>query len=193
MSDFYDPAFGPMGDHLAAAAAVQSSNALVGEVQKLLNSRGFGPLEVDGILGPRTSAALKAFYAALGMSWDGQVTSDTLKLLASKQAASPMSTEGMNKPWLSQTAPALEQKPWWKRPEMLLGAAAVVGVVGYVAWRAGAFGPAKSLADGGELGDGELGAHKPKRKKAKVEKCDRLPDVDFADGETITNAEPVEG
>lgn len=40
----------------------------VADMQRLLNERGFGPLEVDGLMGPRTRGALERFAEAEGLS-----------------------------------------------------------------------------------------------------------------------------
>lgn len=50
-------------------------------VQTELNARGFGPLDVDGIAGPKTYAAVKSFQAANGLTPDGQVGPNTLAKL----------------------------------------------------------------------------------------------------------------
>lgn len=53
----------------------------VRRVQAELNARGFGQLEVDGIAGPQTYAAVKAFQASNGLKADGLVGPDTLAKL----------------------------------------------------------------------------------------------------------------
>jgi len=40
----------------------------VSDMQRILNEKGFGPLEVDGLMGPRTRAALERFAAERGIS-----------------------------------------------------------------------------------------------------------------------------
>ena len=42
-------------------------------IQRRLNKLGFGPLDTDGIFGPATDAAVRAFQAAKGLAVDGVV------------------------------------------------------------------------------------------------------------------------
>jgi putative peptidoglycan binding protein len=42
-------------------------------IQRRLNKLGFGPLDADGIFGPATDAAVRAFQAAKGLAVDGVV------------------------------------------------------------------------------------------------------------------------
>ncbi len=49
--------------------------------QQQLNARGFGPLVVDGILGPKTSAAVRAFQQKAGLKVDGIIGPQTTAAL----------------------------------------------------------------------------------------------------------------
>jgi len=48
-----------------------ATGQVVREIQSLLNSRGFGPLNLDGIFGPATEAAVRAAQRATGATVDG--------------------------------------------------------------------------------------------------------------------------
>lgn len=50
-------------------------------VQSELNKRGYGPLNVDGQLGPKTNTAIKNFQKDSGIKVDGLAGPDTLALL----------------------------------------------------------------------------------------------------------------
>jgi len=54
---------------------------LVRAVQRGLIERGFDPGPVDGIVGPKTRAALRAYQANSGLDVDGEIDSETLKSL----------------------------------------------------------------------------------------------------------------
>nr|WP_255720552.1 peptidoglycan-binding protein [Acuticoccus kalidii] len=55
------------------------------EVQALLNERGFGPVSVDGKMGPQTRSALERFSAARGLRSQG-MTPEVLRALAGEGA-----------------------------------------------------------------------------------------------------------
>ncbi|MGF1610817.1 MAG: peptidoglycan-binding protein [Kiloniellales bacterium] len=54
---------------------------LVKRLQIVLTENGYEPGPVDGIMGPKTAAALKAYQAANGLVPDGRVGEDTLQSL----------------------------------------------------------------------------------------------------------------
>ncbi len=54
----------------------------IGDVQRLLNERGYGPLSIDGKMGPNTREALKRFSADAGFGSDAGMTPAVLKALA---------------------------------------------------------------------------------------------------------------
>lgn len=57
-------------------------NDVIKAAQTALNARGFGPLVVDGLNGPKTIAAVKAFQASKGLAVDGIVGPKTASALA---------------------------------------------------------------------------------------------------------------
>lgn len=58
------------------------------QIQQALNDAGYGPLAVDGILGPKTKAAIRAFQAAHGLAVDGIVGPQTTAALQGGAAPS---------------------------------------------------------------------------------------------------------
>ncbi|WP_157961778.1 peptidoglycan-binding domain-containing protein [Acuticoccus kandeliae] len=62
--------------HESAAAQMD-----IVQVQTLLNQKGFGPVSVDGKMGPQTRAALSRFSATRGLSSQG-MTPEVLRALA---------------------------------------------------------------------------------------------------------------
>lgn len=68
-------------------------------LQEILKSRGFNPGVVDGQMGPRTIAAIKAFQTSLGLKADGIVGPITLAALGAAPASSTalrVSTAGID-------------------------------------------------------------------------------------------------
>lgn len=61
--------------------APEHSNNLVAKVQRALLWRGFDPGPVDGRLGDRTQAAVRAFQRKIGVEADGQVDIEVLRQL----------------------------------------------------------------------------------------------------------------
>lgn len=57
-------------------------NDVIKAAQTALNARGFGPLVVDGINGPKTTAAVKLFQAKAGLVVDGIIGPKTAAALA---------------------------------------------------------------------------------------------------------------
>ena len=64
-----------------------SSGDEVAQLQKRLAAAGFDPGSADGIFGPKTEAALKAFQEASGLAVDGIAGPATNGKLAELQAA----------------------------------------------------------------------------------------------------------
>ena len=58
-------------------------------MQRQLNAHGFN-LKVDGIAGPRTRAAMRAFQERMGIDATGTATEDTVAALRQPQAPPPM-------------------------------------------------------------------------------------------------------
>lgn len=71
------PASGPE----TAPTAVSPSVALVADVQKLLSEKGFGPLQVDGLIGEATRGAIRRFEASRGLPERGEATPELRRLL----------------------------------------------------------------------------------------------------------------
>lgn len=61
--------------------SVSLSSGQVRELQQKLSSEGFSPGLVDGVLGPRTRAAIRRFQEDNGLSVTGTATEETLSEL----------------------------------------------------------------------------------------------------------------
>ena len=72
--------------HIAFGGGSSSSSAQGVEVQKLLNNFGYG-LDADGIIGPKSLAAIKDFQAKHGLVVDGVVGPKTMAALQTKAPA----------------------------------------------------------------------------------------------------------
>ena len=156
-----DAAFG-------SAPQAPASEAQVKELQMLLNAKGAGPIAVDGKLTDELMAKARAF----GVVLNGPGTADVAYALTQLKA-----------PAIGPNAVPVNE-PLWKRKNFLFGAAAVLAVVGYVAYRAGAFDEAPALSDAKAEPEPEP---KPKAVRKKKAKCDLdVPEVDFDDAEPIT-------
>lgn len=59
-----------------------SNRRLVASVQKALRAVGFDPGPVDGLVGPRTRSAVRAYQEARGLPQDGVITKTLLASLA---------------------------------------------------------------------------------------------------------------
>ena len=64
-----------------------SSGDEVAKLQKRLAASGFDPGAADGVFGPKTEAALKAFQESAGIAVDGIAGPATNAALAAAQAA----------------------------------------------------------------------------------------------------------
>ena len=64
------------------------TSAMVKEAQELLNALGYDAGAADGVYGPRTSAAVKAFQRVKKLRRDGHVTKKLLDLLREEKRAS---------------------------------------------------------------------------------------------------------
>jgi peptidoglycan hydrolase-like protein with peptidoglycan-binding domain len=73
----------PVATTAPPTATATASQALgIADVQRLLNTRGYGPLSVDGKLGPATREALKRFSVDAGFGAEAGMTPAVLKALA---------------------------------------------------------------------------------------------------------------
>lgn len=70
-------------------------------VQTALNARGFGPLVVDGINGPKTIAAVKAFQSKAGLAVDGIVGPKTVAALSKPIVTDNTPLPGLSAPMAS--------------------------------------------------------------------------------------------
>ena len=76
----------PAAPAAPAGAAVPTGEPIgIAEMQELLNARGYGPLSVDGKMGPATREALKRFSAEAGFGADAGMTPAVLNALAGRQ------------------------------------------------------------------------------------------------------------
>ena len=66
----------------------------VRQIQQWLSSHGFNPGPIDGIMGPKTRAAIRAFQQAAGITVDG---------IVGPQTTGAMSTYGQSPPPPSPT------------------------------------------------------------------------------------------
>ncbi len=71
---------------IAPDAAARAGEPIgISEVQRLLNERGYGPLSVDGKMGPATRQALGRFSADAGFGADAGMTPAVLDTLAGRR------------------------------------------------------------------------------------------------------------
>jgi peptidoglycan hydrolase-like protein with peptidoglycan-binding domain len=78
---------GPAARSGDKAASIQSSN--VRRAQVLLDELGYAPGPVDGLMGPRTAAAIRKFQRAQELAVDGRLTEKLLSTLEAGSAAAP--------------------------------------------------------------------------------------------------------
>ena len=63
---------------VSAAAVLAQPRAYVEEMQKALKAQGHDPGEIDGVIGPKTVSALKAFQRQHGLEATGRPDDATL-------------------------------------------------------------------------------------------------------------------
>ena len=78
----------------------------VSNVQSALKDKGFDPGPIDGAMGPKTRAAIKAFQGANGLVVDGIVGPNTRAKLFGESArkATPDTSIPTDMPWLSEAS-----------------------------------------------------------------------------------------
>ncbi len=93
-ADAYVIAVGHLGDRITGGNEIKTkwprgekalSFKQKKQMQRLLRRQGFEVKKIDGIVGPNTIAAIRAFQASLGMAPDGYATTDVLSLLKKKK------------------------------------------------------------------------------------------------------------
>jgi hypothetical protein len=72
---------GAVPNGLPRLTSPQMQSSRIKRIQRRLNALGFGPLDTDGIFGPATDAAVRAFQQAKGLGVDGVVGPRTLAAL----------------------------------------------------------------------------------------------------------------
>nr|WP_272213153.1 peptidoglycan-binding protein [Marinicella sp. W31]MDC2879100.1 peptidoglycan-binding protein [Marinicella sp. W31] len=70
-----------------ALAATVDKQAIVRDIQVILNDNGFDAGPADGLLGAKTDAAIKAFQKASGLTADGAVTPQLVEALLERNSA----------------------------------------------------------------------------------------------------------
>ncbi|NOX73226.1 MAG: lytic murein transglycosylase, partial [Alphaproteobacteria bacterium] len=93
-ADAYIIAVGHLGDRIMGGDPIQASwprgeKALSfkqkKQMQRLLRRRGFELEKIDGIVGPNTIAAIRAFQTSIEVKADGFATTDLLKQLRKRK------------------------------------------------------------------------------------------------------------
>jgi peptidoglycan hydrolase-like protein with peptidoglycan-binding domain len=95
-------------DSAAGAAEKMAKGSSVRTYQQQLAQRGFDPGPVDGVRGPRTTAAVKAFQKANGLTSDGIVGPKTMAALQGQQRPQ---TQPQPPGWARQPANILAPPP----------------------------------------------------------------------------------
>jgi len=81
-----------------SAQAMQRDPQMVRQIQQKLQDQGFDVGQVDGIWGPRTSSALKAFQRQQGMDATGKLSQSTISALGVSMQSDAMSTGHSGQP-----------------------------------------------------------------------------------------------
>ena len=74
-------------DDLVAASAPIDKESVVRDIQTILNDNGYDAGPVDGQLGAKTDAAIRAFQSANGFTADGAITPELVKALLARNSA----------------------------------------------------------------------------------------------------------
>jgi peptidoglycan hydrolase-like protein with peptidoglycan-binding domain len=86
----------------------------VRDVQQALKDKGFDPGPIDGVQGPQTTAALKAYQKAEGLEATGKVDPQTMTKLNMSEGATPGSSSTSSTPGSPSgpsTTPSKKQTP----------------------------------------------------------------------------------
>lgn len=163
----HDAAFGPMGDAPGMGTVVTPPPTPLEELQGLLNLRGYGPVVVNGQWDAPTQNAARA--AGMTVSAGAPTAEQLQQAITLLRAPNPSTASPVD-------------APWYKQPKYLLMVAAGLGVVGYIAWRAGAFEEAGEEEP--KDAEGVSGAPAPRKRARNLppvkEKCSIVPDVEGA-------------
>lgn len=82
-------------DQPGKAGAARGSREQVKAAQQALRDKGHDPGSTDGVMGPKTQAALKEFQKAQGLTETGRLDAETMaKLDSSSPSASPQTVPG---------------------------------------------------------------------------------------------------
>jgi peptidoglycan hydrolase-like protein with peptidoglycan-binding domain len=96
------PASAPANQALAAVEPrrppllVELNNVAL--AQSRLNALGYRAGAVDGVVGPRTTAAIRRFQADAGLPVDGRISDPLITALRRQSAKSNLKTQGREKP-----------------------------------------------------------------------------------------------
>lgn len=99
------------GPAAASTPAPAADNALVGALQAELKSAGYDPGPTDGIYGPHTSDAIRAYQRNNALPEDGQATPALLEIMRAKRAASASNTVTPAAPAAQPSSSGLPQLP----------------------------------------------------------------------------------
>lgn len=84
---------GEMEKKPAAMGKMSTGNEQTRKVQEALKAKGNDPGPIDGIMGPKTRAAIKAFQEANGMKGTGQVDAQTAEKMGVQKGGTAMGKE----------------------------------------------------------------------------------------------------
>lgn len=203
--DYQDAAFGKT---VAEGTGVPSNTGSTGStptpaqvqaLQAALNVLGFGPIATNGQQSAELTAALTRYLQTTNLTNPASpLTVDLAAYVVSVAQARAAGTDvtvsvraappGIKVAGGSGARPAAQQsntggalpEPFYKNQKLMLGLAAA-GVVAYLMWRSKGEKAAEPVKT--ERTDARLDGTKSKSRRTK---CDRTPDVDFADGEEFT-------
>jgi peptidoglycan hydrolase-like protein with peptidoglycan-binding domain len=90
----------------------QAGAQRVRDVQQALKDKGYDPGAIDGIQGPQTTAALKAYQKAEGLEATGKFDTQTMSKLNMAEGATPGSSSTTSgTPATPSTTPSKKQTP----------------------------------------------------------------------------------